>query len=79
MVDLRRLSEQILDFFHKEDERRGRLNIHIATLYKAFEKEAPYEVIQRAIAFLVDRDLIAPSSYGLTAKGRRVHGLRRKV
>jgi len=43
MVDLQRLAEQILDFFHKEDERRGRLNIHIATLYKAFEKEQSAE------------------------------------
>jgi len=78
MVDVRKLADELLGFFHKEDERRGRLNIHIATLYKAFEKQAPYEAIQRAIEFLVDRDLIAPSSYGLTAKGRREHGLKQK-
>ena len=78
MVEVKKLAEELLEFFHKEDERRGRLNIHIATLYKAFEKEAPYEMIQRAIGFLVDRDLIAPSSYGLTAKGRREHGLKPK-
>jgi hypothetical protein len=78
MVEVRKLAEELLDYFHKEDERRGRLNIHIATLYKAYEKEASYEVIQRAIGFLVDRDLIAPSSYALTAKGRREHGLRPK-
>jgi uncharacterized membrane-anchored protein YjiN (DUF445 family) len=78
MVEIRRLAEELLDFLHKEDEKRGRSNIAIATLYKAFEKEAPYDAIQRAIRYLVDRDLIAPSSYSLTAKGRREHGLSRK-
>jgi hypothetical protein len=78
MVEIRRLAEEFLDFFHRESEKRGRFDISVATMYKAFEKEAPYEVIQRAIRFLVDRDLIAPSSYSLTAKGRREHGLRRK-
>jgi hypothetical protein len=77
-VEVRRLAEQILDFFHEETEKRGRLNIPMATLYKTFEKEAPYQV-QRAVEFLVDRDLIAPLSYSLTAKGRRDHGLRRKA
>jgi hypothetical protein len=79
MVDIKRLAEKILDFLHEEEEKRGRLNIPIATLYKTFEKEAPFEMIQRAIGFLVDRDFIAPFSYSLTAKGRREHGLRGKT
>jgi len=78
MVEVKKLAEQILDFFHEEAEERGRLNVPMATLYKTFENEAPYQV-QRAIEFLVNRDLIAPLSYSLTAKGRRDHGLRRKA
>lgn len=77
MVEIRKLAENILEFMHDEAEKRGRLNVPIATVYKTFEKEAPYEVVQQAIEFLVNRDLIAPSSYGLTAKGRREHGLSR--
>jgi hypothetical protein len=79
MVELKRLAEMILDFLHEEDEKRGHLNIPVATLYTRFEKEASYEVIQQAIRFLGDRDLIAPFSYSLTAKGRREHGLREKT
>jgi len=77
MVEIKKLAEQILDFFHAEAEKRGRLNIPIATLYKAFENEGPYQV-QRAVEFLVNRDLIAPLSYSLTAKGRRDHDLRQR-
>lgn len=79
MVEVKKLAEKILDFLHEQDERHGRLNIPVATLYRDFEKEAPYEVIQRAIGFLVDRDLIAPTGYSLTAKGRREHHLGRKT
>jgi hypothetical protein len=79
MVEVKRLAEKILDFLHEEEERRGHLNIPIAALYKAFEKEAPYESVQQAIGFLVDRDFIAPFSYSLTAKGRRERGLRGKA
>jgi hypothetical protein len=79
MVEVKGLAEEILGFLHEQGERRGHLHVTIATLYKTFEKEAPYEVIQRAIRFLEDRDLIAPFSYSLTAKGRREHGLRRKT
>jgi len=79
MVEVKRLAEKILDFLHEEEERRGRLNIPVVALYKTFEKEAPYEVVQQAIGFLVDRDFIAPFSYSLTAKGRGEHGLRRKT
>lgn len=71
MVEVRRLAKEILDFLHEEAERRGRRDISIAGLYKTFEKQAPYEVVQQALKFLVDRDLIAPFSYSLTAKGRR--------
>jgi hypothetical protein len=79
MVEVKRLAEKILDFLHEEEERRGHLNIPIAALYKAFEKEVPYESVQQAIGFLVDRDFIAPFSYSLTAKGRRERGLRGKA
>jgi len=79
MVEVRTLAEKILAFLHEEEENRSHLHITIAAVYKAFEKEAPYEVVQQAIRFLVDRDLIAPFSYSLTAKGRREHGLRRKT
>lgn len=77
MVEIRRLAEEILVFFHEAD-RRGRLTVAMASLYKAFEEEATYDVVQRAIGFLVDRDLIAPFSYSLTAKGRRQHNLKRR-
>jgi hypothetical protein len=77
MVEIRRLAEEILVFFHEAD-RRGRLTVTMASLYKAFEEEATYDVVQRAIGFLVDRDLIAPFSYSLTAKGRREHNLKRR-
>ena len=79
VVEVKELAEKILEFLHEQEERRGHLHVTIATLYKTFEKEAPYEVVQQAIGFLVDRDLIAPFSYSLTAKGRREHGLRRKT
>ncbi len=79
MVEVKRLAEKILDFLHEEEEKRDRLNLPISVLYKTFEKEATYEAVQQAIAFLVDRDLIAPFSYSLTAKGRRERGLRLKV
>lgn len=77
MVEVNALAGRILDFLHEEDKKRGHLHIPVATLYKTFANEAPYEVIQQAIGFLADRDLIAPFSYSLTAKGRR--GLSLKV
>lgn len=79
MVEVKTLAERILEFLHEEDERRGHLNVTLASLYKAFENEASYDVVQSAIRFLADRDLIAPFSYSLTAKGRREHGLRQKA
>ena len=78
MVEVRSLAEKILSYLHEEHDRRGRFSTTIATLYKTFEKDAPYEMVQQAIRYLVDRDLIAPFSYSLTAKGRREHGLKRK-
>ncbi len=75
MVEVKRLAEEILAFLHEEYERRGHLNVPIAAFYKRFEKEAPYDVVQQAVKFLVDRDPIAPFSYSLTAKGRREHSL----
>ncbi len=75
MVEVRRLAEEILEFLHEAYEKRGHLNVPIAALYKRFEKEAPYDVVQQTVKFLVDRDLIAPFSYSLTAKGRREHSL----
>jgi hypothetical protein len=79
VVEVKGLAEKILEFLHEQEARRGHLHVTIATIYKTFEKEAPYEVIQQAIRFLEDRDLIAPFSYSLTAKGRREHGLKRKT
>jgi hypothetical protein len=79
MVEIKGLAEKILEFLHEEDKKRGHLHISVANLYKAFEKEAPYQMIQQAIRFLVDRDLIAPFSYSLTAKGRRGRGLKTKT
>jgi RNA binding exosome subunit len=78
MVEIKELAEKILEFLHEEDESRGHLEIHMAALYKRFEKQASYEVVLQAIEFLADRDLIAPTSYSLTAKGRREHNLKRK-
>ncbi len=75
MVEVRKLAEQILAFLHEEYEKRGHLSIPLSALYKQFEKEAPYDLVQQAIKFLSDRDLIAPFSYSLTAKGRREHSL----
>jgi len=79
MVEVKKLAEQILEFLHQEEEKHGHLNVTLASLYKAFENEASYDVVQSAIRFLADRDLIAPFSYSLTAKGRREHGLRQKT
>jgi hypothetical protein len=79
MVEVNTLAEKILAFLHVEEEKRNHLHITMATIYKTFEKEAPYDVVQQAIRFLVDRDLIAPFSYSLTAKGRRNHSLRQKT
>jgi hypothetical protein len=79
MVEIKKLAEQILKFLHQEEEKQGHLNVTLASLYKAFENEASYDVVQSAVRFLSDRDLIAPFSYSLTAKGRREHGLRQKT
>jgi hypothetical protein len=79
MVEVKELAERILEFLHQEDEKRGHLNVTLASLYKTFESEASYDLIQNAIRFLADRDLIAPFGYSLTAKGRREHGLKQKV
>ena len=78
MVEIKELAEKVLEFLHEEDASRGRLEVHMAALYKRFEKQASYEVVLQAIEFLADRDLIAPTSYSLTAKGRREHNLKRK-
>jgi len=77
MVEIKRLAEEILVFFHEADD-RGRLNVSMASLYKAFEEKASYDMVQRVISSLVERDLIAPLSFSLTAKGRREHSLKRK-
>jgi len=77
MVETKKLAEEILGFFHEADK-RGRLSVPMASLYSNFEKEVSYHAVQRAVEFLVERDLIAPLSYSLTAKGRREHTLRRK-
>jgi len=77
MVGFRKLAEEILVFFHEADN-RGKLNVTVASLYKAFEDKASYDMLQRAISFLAERDLIAPLSFSLTAKGRREHSLQRK-
>lgn len=79
MVEVKQLAEKILELLHEEEEKRGRTNVPIAALYKTFEKDAPYDLVQQAVRFLVDRDFIAPFSYSLTAKGRRDHSLRPKT
>jgi hypothetical protein len=79
MVEVKKLAEQILEFLHQEEEKHGHLNVTLASLYKKFESEASYDVIQNAVRFLSDRDSIAPFSYSLTAKGRREHSLRQKT
>jgi len=76
-MEVRTLAEKILEFLHQEEERRGQVSVPIATLYKAFEKDAPYDLVQQATKYLVERDLIAPFGYSLTAKGRREHGLKK--
>jgi len=79
MVEPKKVAENILAFLHDEFEKRGHLHIPITTLYKAFENEASYEIVQQALGLLVDKDLIAPYSFSLTAKGRREHTLRGKT
>jgi len=79
MVEIKTLAERIVDFIREQEERRGLFNTPVTTLYKAFEKEASFDDVQRAIGYLVDRDFIAAFSYSLTAKGRHEHGLRRKT
>lgn len=76
---MKKLAEKILDFLHEEDERRGHSSVSMAAMYKAFETEASYDAVHQALRFLADRDLIAPFSYSLTAKGRRERGLRMKA
>jgi hypothetical protein len=78
MLDVKTLAEKILGFLHEEEEKRGRNDISIPALYKTFEKDAPFDVVQQSIRYLADRDLIAPFSYSLTAKGRREHSLKPK-
>jgi hypothetical protein len=78
MVEVKKLAEKILDLLHEEDERRGHPSVPMAALYKAFEGEASYDAVHHALRYLADRDLIAPFSYSLTAKGRRERGLRLK-
>ena len=77
MVEVRILAQKILDLLHQQAENKGHLSVSITDLYKAFEKEASYDVVQQSIRFLADRDLIAPFSYSLTAKGRRTVALER--
>ena len=76
-MEVRTLAEKILELLHEQEERRGQVSVPIATLYKAFEKEAPYDSVQQAIKYLVERDLIAPFGYSLTAKGRREHVMKK--
>ena len=76
MVEVKELAARILDFLHEESEKRGHRDVPMAALYKAFERQAAYAVVQHAVKFLVDRDLIAPSGYSLTAKGRRARFLK---
>ena len=79
MVEVKELAGKILELLHEEEEKRGRTSVPIAALYNSLEKDAPYDVVQQALRFLVDRDFIAPFSYSLTAKGRREHGLKQKT
>ncbi len=79
VVEVRILADKILELLHEEEKREGEPSVPIATLYKVFEKEASYDSVQQAVKFLVDRDLIAPFGYSLTAKGRVQHGLKRKA
>ena len=76
MVEVKELAGKILELLHEEEQRQGRTSVSIAALYKRFEKDASYDVVQQALRFLVDRDFVAPFSYSLTAKGRREHSLK---
>lgn len=77
MVEVRELAQKILDLLHKRTDARGQLGVSLTELYKEFEKEASYDMVQQSIRFLADRDLIAAYSYSLTAKGRRTIALER--
>lgn len=79
MVEVKVLAERILDFLLEQEEKKGQLNVPIATLYKTFESEAGYDAVQQAVKFLADRDFIVPFSYSLTAKGRHGRRLGRKI
>ena len=78
-MEIRTLAEKILELLHEQELKRGQVSVPVATLYKTFEKEVSYDSVQQAIKYLVERDLIAPFGYSLTAKGRREHGLRTKA
>ena len=56
--------------FREAADKKETADITTAVVYKAFLNEAPHDMIQRAIQYLLDRDYIAPHSYSLTAKGR---------
>ncbi len=79
MVEVKVLAGKILDLIHESEQRLGQVNVPIATLYKTFEKEAPIDLVQQSLKYLVDRDFIAPFSYSLTAKGRVERGRRPKA
>jgi hypothetical protein len=76
LVEVKVLAKKILDILSDEEKRRGQLSVPISSLYRTFEKDASYDSVQQAVKFLVDRDLIAPFAYSLTAKGRRERELK---
>jgi hypothetical protein len=76
MVEVRELAARILAILHDEAEKSEDHEVSITSLYKTLEKQFTYDDVQRAIKFLVDRDLIAPSGYSLTAKGRREYSFK---
>jgi hypothetical protein len=70
LSSVKELAGKVLIMFREGADKKETADITTATVYKAFLNEAPHDMIQRAIQYLLDRDYIAPHSYSLTAKGR---------
>ncbi|HUK49602.1 MAG TPA: hypothetical protein VLV18_01100 [Terriglobales bacterium] len=70
MSSVKELAGRVLNMFRDAAEKKETADLTTAAVYKAFLSEAPHDMVQRAIQYLLDRDYIAPHSYSLTAKGR---------
>jgi hypothetical protein len=70
LSSVKELAGKILAMFREAADKSETVEISTAAVYKTFLNEAPHDMVQRSIQYLLDRDFIAPHSYSLTAKGR---------